>query len=134
MVRAAHRPHALPHAGGRSAAHAAICRELGVAFDFPGAPGPDIALSEITDSSVLAQFIFWCMAAPNAADRAFNITNSDLFRWSGLWPRLADYFGLQPGIVRPMKLERWMADKSPVWQRIAERHGLLYPDIADVAL
>lgn len=115
-------------------AYAAICRELGVAFDFPGAPGAFTALSEITDCSVLARFVFWCMTEPNAADRAFNITNGDLFRWSSLWPRLADYFGLRPGIVRPMKLERWMADKGPVWHRIAERHGLRYADLADVAL
>ena len=27
-----------------------------------------------------------------------------------------------------------MADKGPVWRRIAERHGLRYPDVADVAL
>ena len=33
-----------------------------------------------------------------------------------------------------MKLERWMADKAPVWRRIAERKGLIYPDIEDVAL
>ena len=105
-------------------AYAAICRELGVAFDFPGAPGAHTALSEITDCSMLARFTFWCMTEPNAAGRAFNITNGDLFRWSDLWPWLADYFGLKTGVVRPMKLERWMADKCPVWQRSAERHGL----------
>ena len=51
-----------------------------------------------------------------------------------MWLRFVYYFGLKPGIVRPMKLERWMVDKSPVWQWIAERHGLRYPDIVDVAL
>ena len=38
------------------------------------------------------------------------------------------------GIVRTVKLERWMTDKGPVWQRIAERHGLHYPNMDDVAL
>ena len=115
-------------------AYAAICKELGARLDFPGVPGAYHALTEITDCTVLARFIFWSMTAPTAANRAFNITNGDTFRWSRLWPRLAACFGLETGIVRPMKLERWMADKAPVWKSIAERHGLIYPDIADVAL
>jgi nucleoside-diphosphate-sugar epimerase len=115
-------------------AYAAICREMNAPLDFPGAPGAYTALAEITDCDVLGRFIFWTMTEPRAADQAFNITNGDMFRWSGLWPRLADYFGLPCGIVRATKLERWMADKGPVWQRIAARHGLRYPDIADVAL
>lgn len=115
-------------------AYAAICREMGAAFDFPGKPGAYTALTEMTDCTMLARFILWAMTEPRAADQAFNITNGDTFRWSRLWPRLADYFGLRPGIVRTVKLERWMADKGEVWRRIAEREGLVYPDIADVAL
>lgn len=115
-------------------AYAAICKELGARFDFPGKQGAYDALSEVTDCTVLARFILWCMTEPNAADQAFNITNGDTFRWSRLWPRLAAYFDLPLGMVRPLKLERWMADKGPVWQAIAARHGLRFPDIADVAL
>ncbi|MGE4047384.1 MAG: SDR family oxidoreductase [Acetobacteraceae bacterium] len=115
-------------------AYAAICRELGAAFDFPGKPGAYTALSEFTDCTMLARFIFWAMNEPRAADQAFNITNGDTFRWSRLWPRLAEYFGLRQGIVRTLNLEQWMADKGPVWQAIAERHRLRYRDIAHVAL
>ena len=115
-------------------AYAALCKELGAAFDFPGKHGAFTAMTEVTDCSVLARFIFWAMTEPRAADQAFNITNGDTFRWSRLWPKLAGYFGLRPGIVRTLSLERWMADKAPVWQRIAEREGLRYADIADVAL
>lgn len=114
-------------------AYAAICKELRVPFDFPGKTGSFTTLTEVTDSSVLARFILWCMTEPRAANQAFNITNGDVFRWSRLWPRLADYFGLSNGIVRTMPMDRWMADKAPVWRTIAERHALRYPDIADVA-
>lgn len=114
--------------------YAAICKELGVALEFPGKPGAYAALSELTDTALLARFIRWAMTEPRAADQAFNVTNGDVFRWSRLWPRLAEYFGLRCGIVRPLKLERWMADKQPVWQRIAERHDLRFKDMADVAL
>ncbi len=115
-------------------AYAAICKELGAAFDFPGKPGAYTALTELTDTALLARFIRWAMTEPRAADQAFNITNGDVFRWSRLWPRLAELFELRCGIVRPLHLERWMADKQPVWQRIATRHGLRFPDITDVAL
>jgi nucleoside-diphosphate-sugar epimerase len=115
-------------------AYAALCREMNAPFDFPGKPGAYTALSEFTDCALLARFIFWAMTEPRAADQAFNITNGDTFRWSRLWPRLADYFGLRMGIVRPLRLERWMADKDGVWRAIAEREGLRYPDIKDVAL
>ncbi len=115
-------------------AYAAICKEMNAAFDFPGKIGAYHALSEVTDCTQLGRFILWCMTEPGAADQAFNITNGDTFRWSRLWPRLADYFGLRCGIVRTVKLERWMADKGPVWRRIAERHGLRYVDMTDVAL
>ncbi len=115
-------------------AYAAICREFGVAFDFPGKPGGYTTLAENTDCTILARFILWAMTEPKAADQAFNISNGDVYRWSSLWPRLAVYFNLPLGILRPMSLERWMADKQPVWQRIAERHALRYPAMTDVAL
>lgn len=113
---------------------AALCRETGTPFDFPGSPAAFAALSEITDCSLLARFIRFAITAPEAADQAFNITNGDTFRWQRLWPKLAAYFGLPMGVVRPMKLERWMADKAPMWRAIAARHDLVLPEIAEVAL
>jgi nucleoside-diphosphate-sugar epimerase len=115
-------------------AYAAICRELGVAFDFPGKPGAYTTLAENTDCTVLAHFIRWAITEPRAADQAFNINNGDVYRWCNFWPRLAAYFRLPPGIIRPMSLERWMADKQPVWARIAERHGLRFSELAKLAL
>ena len=115
-------------------AYAALCREMNAAFDFPGKRASYHALTEVTDCTMLGRFIFWAMTEPKAADQAFNITNGDTFRWNRLWPRLADHFGLKMGIVRTVKLERWMADKGPVWQQIAERHGLRYTSMDDVAL
>jgi nucleoside-diphosphate-sugar epimerase len=114
-------------------AYAAICREFGMAFDFPGRPGAYTTLAENTDCTMLARFIRWVMTEANSADQAYNISNGDVYRWSSLWPRLASYFGVPQGILRPMSLERWMADKQPVWQHIAERHGLRYSNVADVA-
>ena len=108
-------------------AYAAICRELDVPFDFPGKPGAWAALHEATDAGLLAEGVLWMLGEPRCADRAFNLTNGDCFRWRDLWPRLAELFGLRAGAVRTVPLARWMADKAPVWERVRERHGLALP-------
>ena len=108
-------------------AYAAICRELGAPFDFPGKPGAWSALLEVTDASLLAEGVLWMLGEPRCANRAFNVTNGDCFRWRDLWPFLAERFGVRAGAVRTMPLARWMADKAPVWERVRARHGLVLP-------
>ncbi|GAA0593796.1 SDR family oxidoreductase [Craurococcus roseus] len=108
-------------------AYAAICRELGLPFDFPGKPGAWEALLEVTDAALLADGVLWMLGEPRCADRAFNVANGDCFRWRELWPHLAELFGLRVGAVRTMPLARWMADKAPVWERVRARHGLVLP-------
>lgn len=114
-------------------AYAAICRHLGRPFDFPGRPGAYTALQELTDAGLLARAIFWMCGAPEARNRAFNVTNGDLFRWEQVWPRLAAHFGLEKGRVRHVSLVQWMADKSGVWDEIVATHGLQPLPIAKVA-
>ena len=108
-------------------AYAAICRELGVPFDFPGKPGAWTALHEVTDASLLAEGVLWMLGEPRCANRAFNVTNGDCFRWCDLWPFLAEQFGLPVGASRTMSMPHWMADKAPVWEAIRARHGLALP-------
>jgi nucleoside-diphosphate-sugar epimerase len=108
-------------------AYAAVCRELGMPFDFPGKPGAWAALHEVTDAALLAEGVLWMLGEPRCAGRAFNITNGDCFRWRDLWPHLAELFGLRAGAVRTMPLARWMADKAAVWERVRGRHGLALP-------
>jgi nucleoside-diphosphate-sugar epimerase len=105
-------------------AYAAICAELGVPFDFPGTQAGFETLTEVTDGPHLARGIVWMATSPAAADRAFNITNGDAFRWSVMWPFLADLFGVACGRPRDIRLGAWMRDKGPVWDRIVARHGL----------
>ena len=113
-------------------AYAAICRELSVPLDFPGSAAAFASLMEVTDANLLARAILWLLQTPAAANRAFNVTNGDVFRFARFWPRLAAAFAMPCGIVRPMRLATWMEDKAPIWARIAARHGLALP-IADVA-
>lgn len=108
-------------------AYAAICRELHVPFDFPGKPGAWSALHEVTDARLLAEGVLWMLGEPRCANRAFNLTNGDCFRWCDLWPFLAEQFGVRAGGVRSMSMAHWMADKDAIWDAIRQRHGLALP-------
>ncbi|MDB5382426.1 MAG: dependent epimerase/dehydratase family protein [Rhodospirillales bacterium] len=108
-------------------AYAAICRELGVPFDFPGKEGAWTALHEVTDASLLAQGVLWMIQEAGCANRAFNVTNGDAFRWCDLWAFLADRFDVPLGRPRRMAMRVIMADKEPVWERVRHKHGLELP-------
>ena len=110
-------------------AYAAIARELGAALDFPGPAGAFTSLTQMTSIKLLAKAIAWVSTQSACANQAFNVTNTDVFRWSELWPRLADAFEVPCGGVRPMRLAQLLADRAPVWEHIRERHGL-----GDIAL
>lgn len=104
--------------------YAAICREEGRPFSYPGKEAAYRALYQVADAGLLARGQVWAATAEAAADQAFNLTNGDFFRWRNLWPRLAEFFGLECGPVETQRLTETMAGKAPVWDAIVARHGL----------
>ena len=109
-------------------AYGSLCASRGLPLDFPGSEACFRSISQATDAGLLARAMVWAATTPACANESFNIINGDYFRWSGLWPRLAEFFGVPLGIVRPMSLTRAMADAGPDWERIAAQHGLVdYP-------
>jgi nucleoside-diphosphate-sugar epimerase len=134
-----HRPHTIigkavgnaMNMGTTLAVYATICRETGRPFRFPGSATQWNSLTDMTDARLLARHLLWAATTPAAADQDFNIVNGDVFRWSWMWGRIAQWFGIeaQPfdGVVRP--LEQQMADDAGVWRDIAQRHNLAEPDI-----
>jgi nucleoside-diphosphate-sugar epimerase len=106
------------------AVYAAICKELGLVFSHPGKPANWRTLYQVTDSGLLARAIEWMAETAQCANQAYNITNGDVFRWENVWPRIASFFGLDPGPQRQFSLQQFMADKAPVWDRIVQRYGL----------
>jgi nucleoside-diphosphate-sugar epimerase len=129
-----HRPHtmigwALGNAmnmGVTLAVYAAICRETGRGFHFPGSREQWEAVTDVTDAGLLADHLVWAATTPGAANRALNIVNGDVFRWRRLWPRLAAALGVEPVPFsgEPAPLERQMADAGEVWPELVRRHGL----------
>ena len=117
------------------AAAAAICRETGRPFHFPGSAQQWDGLTDMTDAGQLADQMIWASSGPAGRDEAFNIVNGDVFRWRSMWPAVAGMLGVEPagfdGTVRP--LAEQMADAGPVWARIAERDGLAETDLDRVA-
>lgn len=138
-----HRPHTVigkavgnaMNLGTTLAVFATICKASGRKFQWPGSEAQWRGISDVTDARVLADQLVWAATTPAARNEAFNITNGDVFRWSWLWPRLAGWFDIEPsgfdGTVRPLAAQ--MADCGPLWRQIAERHGLVEPDLDRLA-
>jgi nucleoside-diphosphate-sugar epimerase len=117
------------------AAQAAICRETGRPFVFPGSQTQWNGLTDMTSADQLADHLHWAATTPAVAETALNMVNGDVFGWRWMWPRLAAALGVQPvGFdTAPRPLEEQMADAAPVWQRIAADLGLAEADLERVA-
>jgi nucleoside-diphosphate-sugar epimerase len=138
-----HRPHTIiGHAVGNAmnmgstlAVYASICRETGRPFRFPGSPAQWNGLTDMTDARLLARHLLWASTTPAAADQAFNVVDGDVFRWSWMWNRIAEWFGIEAapftGEIVPLAVQ--MADDGPLWAQIAERYGLTEPNLDRVA-
>jgi nucleoside-diphosphate-sugar epimerase len=114
-------------------AYAALCRELGAPFDFPGSAAAFEAQRDLTDASLLARAMKFIATAPTGRNEAFNVTNGDVVSWRALWPRIAGFFGMPEGKVRPFSLHEWSRDKRPIWARIVAKHGLRPTSLDEVA-
>lgn len=138
-----HRPHTVigmavgnaMNLGTTLAVYASICRETGRVFQFPGSEAQWSGLSDVTDARMLAKQLVWAANTDAARNEAFNIVNGDVFRWSWLWGKLAEWFGVQAagfsGSVQP--LETAMRNDHAVWREIAERKGLVEADLDRLA-
>ena len=129
-----HRPHTLigwalgnaMNMGVTLAIYAAICRETGRRFHFPGSGEQWEAVTDVTDADLLAEHLMWAATTPEAANRALNIVNGDVFRWRRMWPRLAAALEVEPmGFDgTPAPLEEQMRDAAEIWPVIVQKHGL----------
>ena len=106
------------------AVYASISKELGLPLRFPGKPGAFRTVYQVADSEILNKAMVWCATSDNAANEVFNITNSDFFRWCNVWPRFAEFFGLDVADVQTISLTDFMADKGPLWADMVKKYGL----------
>jgi nucleoside-diphosphate-sugar epimerase len=115
------------------AVYAAICKELNLPLRFPGTAKAYWVLSQAVDAALIARAIMWAGESPSCRNEVFNITNGDLFRWSGLWLRLAALFDMEVAEPQRLPLVEFMSSKQELWETIVRKHGLkpyAYRDIA----
>jgi nucleoside-diphosphate-sugar epimerase len=84
---------------------AAIRREKGERFSFPGGPS---FVWQAADADLVADVMVWAAESPQAANEAFNITNGDVFEWRSLWPALAETLGIETGPDMPMSVAQYV--------------------------
>src|ERR1700720_2297322 len=98
-------------------------RHWGCLSAFQAKPGAYTALYQATDAALLAKAVTWMATDPQCANQAFNVTNGDLIRWQNVWPKFANFFGMELAPPRHINLARSMADKGPIWEKIVEERG-----------
>jgi nucleoside-diphosphate-sugar epimerase len=102
-------------------AYAAVRREEGRAFGYPGGVGQ---ISEIVDADLLAEAFLWAAQTKAAHGETFNITNGDAFGWRDAWPVLAEAFGVDAGPDEPVRLAPYLIERSGIWDRLVARENL----------
>ena len=102
-------------------AYAAICRERGEPFGFPGGIS---YVWEAVDARLLARVFTWAAVTPAAAGQHFNVTNGDVFEWRNLWPAIADTLGVEPGPDQPRAMAEFLPSQSDLWDDIVRKHRL----------
>jgi nucleoside-diphosphate-sugar epimerase len=106
------------------AVYAVISRELGLPLRFPGTEKAYRALYQVTSADILAEATIWAGTHEAARDEIFNITDGDYFRWQYMWPRIAKMFGMEVADPVPIPLAVYMADKTPLWEKIVAKYHL----------
>jgi nucleoside-diphosphate-sugar epimerase len=121
--------------GTSLAVYAALCRETGRAFQFPGSPQQYHGLVDVASADMVSRHLVWQATTPEAADTAFNVVNGDVFRWKKMWQRIGDYFEMPvasyPG--EPVSLAASLPDAEQDWERMVRRHGLIPYKVAQLA-
>ena len=107
------------------AVYGSVCHALDLPMYFPAGPESFETLIQLTDSRLLARGSVWAALESHDRDEIYNITNGDLFRWSHVWPRIADYFQVSPGYPIYLDLPLFMRDKKPLWEELKTKHQLV---------
>jgi len=110
-------------------ASAAICKEEGRPFGFPGGVP---YVWEAVDTRLVANAIRWAAETPAAAGEHFNLTDGEPFSWRDLWPAMADTLGVDAGPDEPASMAQFLPAKADVWDKIVAEHGLRQISIDDL--
>lgn len=104
--------------------YGAMQKERGEPFGFLGTEKSFNALFQVVDADLLARASIYVSTTPACANKAFNINNGDVFRWTNLWPAFADFFGLPCTGPQNYSPTRYFEREAPTWQAMIKKYGL----------
>jgi len=105
---------------------ASICKHLNQPLKFPGVSAMYDILTDASDTTLIAKHLIWQSTTPACENQAFNVVNGDVVRYRLLWPKLAEYFGLESADPddEPQNFKEEFKKMRPVWDEIVTKHGL----------
>jgi nucleoside-diphosphate-sugar epimerase len=106
------------------AVYATLCKEEGIPMRFPGSNKAYEVLVNVTGTEVLSKSLEWAAVEVSAEHEIFNVTNGDVFRWSQLWPRIGEFFGVEVAEPQTFSLGEYMPGKRNLWADIAKKYNL----------
>lgn len=106
------------------AIYGSLLRELDQPFGFPGTTACFNSLIQVIDAELLARSAICVSTTPGCGNKAFNVSNGDMFRWKYLWPALARFFELEPAGPQPYSLKEFLSGKQPLWEAMTWKYGL----------
>jgi nucleoside-diphosphate-sugar epimerase len=128
--------------GGTIAVYATLCKVLGRKLIFPGPVEYWNAVVTNCDSNLLARGHVYLSLVNEASNKAFNISNGDVFRWKYLWPVIAAYFGVEYDGPQtdPHDSSKHLTltnilnsmDAQGQWNRIATDNGLVVTNLSEL--
>lgn len=101
--------------------YAAICREEGLPFSFPGGA---TMLFELVDTRLIARLFNWAGTAVSARNEIFNVTNGEVSEWRNLWTTIAKTLHMEIGEDKPIELKSFLPSKSNMWSQIVNKYHL----------
>ncbi|MBA4179336.1 MAG: NAD-dependent epimerase [Anaerolinea sp.] len=105
------------------AVYAALLKDAGEPLHFPGT-GSTPNLHEAVDAELVARALAWAATSDAARNETFNLTNGDVFLWSGVWPAIAGALGMEAGESRPTSLAEELPKRQAQWAALVEKHRL----------
>lgn len=111
------------------ALYASLCRAHNLPLRFPGSAQTWHSIVDHTDAELLADATLWAATHPGAGNAAFNVNNGDVWRWSELWPRIAQWFELASAPPVRLSCAQLFRDYQAAWHDLARQHQLVEADI-----
>jgi nucleoside-diphosphate-sugar epimerase len=111
--------------GTTLALYATLRKARGEPLIFFGDRRSSETLWDISSARQLAQMMTWSTRSSASRNQAFNCTTGEPFRWKDLWPRLAQWFGMEALFIEDrLPVRSFFEDNVSLWNTLVQTHAL----------